>query len=268
MTTRHTITHADELYAGNAFKDGYSPDGRRGIKMTHLYAHEFLSTAGVPALLGDSDGILSSYATPSLIGPTGTVASNFIALCTGALTSNGATIIEFDVPRNIVFVCCGNATTVYLKIVGKDMYGEDMAEAIQGASQTAVASGQRCFKSIHKMYSTTKFPGIITIGTGNRLGLPFHLADTGKLVAASVNGVGITASGANATAIMVPFIGASSATTITTANGSPDVRGSIKFIAPALDGSKRFTALMVVDHSTNRKAFGPPQVTECSNGVG
>ncbi len=61
MTTRHTISHADELYSGGAFKDGYSPDGRRGIKMTHLYAHEFLSTAAVPAVAGDHDGIFSSF---------------------------------------------------------------------------------------------------------------------------------------------------------------------------------------------------------------
>jgi hypothetical protein len=268
MTTRHTVSHADELYAGNVYKDGYSPDGRRGIKMTHLYAHEFLSTAGVPALAGDADGILSSYATPSLIGPTGAVAANFIGLCTGALTSNGATIIEFDVPRNLTFVCCGNSTGVYLKVIGLDQYGDAMAETIQGASQTAVASGQRCFKSIHTLYSTAKFPDIVTLGTGNRLGLPFHLADVGKLVAASAGGVGITVSGVHATAIMIPFIGASSATTISTVNGNPDVRGSIKFIAPALDGSTRFTALMVVDHTTSRKAFGPPQVTACSNGVG
>lgn len=266
MTTRHTITHADELYAGNAFHAGYSPDGRRGIKMTHLYAHEFLSTAGVPATLGDTDGILSSYATPSLIGPTGTVSANFIGSCTGALTSNGATIIEFDVPRNIVFSSCANATTIFLKVLGLDMYGQPMAETIQGASQTAVASGQRCFKSVHTFYSTTKFGGIVTMGTGNRLGLPFHLADKGKLVAASVDGVGITVSGVHATAIMIPFIGASAATTITTANGSADVRGSVKFIAPALDGAKRFTALMIVDHTTLRKGFGPPQVTACSNG--
>ena len=36
MTTRHTITHANEVYIGQAYKDGYSPDGRRGVLMTHL----------------------------------------------------------------------------------------------------------------------------------------------------------------------------------------------------------------------------------------
>ncbi len=92
MVSRHTITHADELYAGNAFKAGYSPDGRRGIKMTHLYAHEFLSTAGVPALLGDVDGIFSSYATPTLLSPTalGAEGVNFLSLASGALSGRPA----------------------------------------------------------------------------------------------------------------------------------------------------------------------------------
>ena len=268
MTTRHTISHADELYSGNAYNEGYSPDGRRGIKMTHLYAHEFLSTAGVPATLGDIDGILSSYATPSLIGPTGAFAANFLAACSGALTgATGATILEFDVPRNIVFTCCGNSTGVYLKVLGLDAYGQPMAESIQGASQTAQASGQRCFKSIHTLYSTAKFPAgsPLSMGTGNRLGLPFNLAKKGKLISVSYNGRTNTS---GATGAYVVFIGASAATTIDTTNGSPDVRGSVKIVAPALDGSAQFTALMMVDHTTNRKAFGPPQVTACSNGVG
>jgi len=53
MTTRHTLSHADELYAGNAYLDGDSPDGRRGVLMPHLYVREYgaIDTA-------DDDGIL------------------------------------------------------------------------------------------------------------------------------------------------------------------------------------------------------------------
>lgn len=278
MTTRHTISHADELYAGNAYKAGYSPDGRRGIKMTHLYAHEFLSTAGVPALGKDIDGIFSSYANTSLLSPSQAaigVGGNLIGLATGALTSAGATIIEFDVPRNVIFqVSGGNATVAILQLRGLNQYGEAMVETIQGATQTVGVSGKKCFKSIHhislvgatKAYATQILANttILRLGTGDRLGLPFNLADAGKLISFSIDGYAMQPTGATGSSIYTVHIGASAATTITSVKGTPDVRGCIKPVSPVPNGTLRFTALMVVDHTTERKAFGPPDVTACT----
>ncbi len=265
MTTRHTISHADELYSGNAYLAGYSPDGRRGIKMTHLYAHEFLSTAAVPPIAGDDDGIFSSF-VGSKWNTTGE--GNNISLATGALVSAGSTVINFDVPRNITWQACNAATAVFMKILGLDQYGEAMAETIRGRAADTWTSGKRAFKSINKIYTTAAHASMksvsnISMGTGNRLGLPFHLQTKSQLLGVSIDGH--WASGA--TGGYRAVIGASAATTITTSAGAPDVRGAIVMVSPAPDGAKRISALMEVDHTTQRKAFGPPQATLCSGGV-
>ena len=262
MTSRHTITHADEIYVGNAFKAGYSPDGRRGIKMTHLYAHEFLSTAAAVPIAGDPDGFLCGI--PSDLGFSAS-GGDIISLCSGALiATTGATVITLDVPRNIRFSSCNAASTIMLKIHGKDQYGEAMAETILGKTGGTVACGVRCFKSIDKMYTTAAFSSIVIIGTGNRLGLPFHLPDKGKIVSVSVDGGKVST--ADATAAYVVHTGLSLTTTLTTTGGDPDCRGSIDFLSPAPNAALRFTALMVVDHTTSAKAFGLANVSSCSNG--
>ena len=265
MTTRHTISHADEIYIGDAFQGGYSPDGRRGIKMTHLYAHEFLSTAGVPALAADADlfmcGIASNITGWSKTG------GNLISVMSGLFTTGGvgATIINLDVPRNIQFRACdAGVSELKIKVEGTDVYGEPMAEAILTNTAGTVACGFRAFKTINKIYCTAALVSMVHFGSGNKLGLPFHIADKGKIVSITVDGAQVST--AAVTAAYRIAIGASSATTMTSSGGRPDARGTIQFLSPAPDGSKRFTALMMVDHSTRRKAFGPPQVSLCSNG--
>ncbi len=263
MTTRQTITHADEIYRGNAYKAGYSPDGRRGTLMSNLHWHEFLSTAGVPAVAADKDGFYASNGAASDLAGDGT---NYVSLCTGALCSSkpGSTVLTMDVPRNIVFVVCA-AETPTLKIHGRDVYDEPMAESITASGGGGNGtSGKRCFKNIDKLYSTAGFTSTIYIGTGNRLGVPFHLQHKGQVVSVSADGKTNTS---GATGSYTINIGASSATTIDTTVGGADVRGNILFVSDAPDGSVRFGALLSVDASTNRKAFGPPQVSSCTNGV-
>ncbi|MCP3681601.1 MAG: hypothetical protein GY861_02830 [bacterium] len=280
MTTRHTISHADELYVGNAYLAGYSPDGRRGIKMTHLYAHEFLSTAAAVPIPATDVGLLSSYANTSLMSPTvGSLGTggNWLTLCSGTLITAGATIFELDVPRNITWSCSGaGATIATLVIKGLDVYGDTMVEQIKGASQTVEVSGQKAFKTINslswvgstKAYATQMFnnASIITMGIGKQLGLPFHLADKGKLICMSYDGqVGVTDA---ATAGYIVRPGLDTTTDSDSAAGSTalDVRGTIEPVGPKVpDSATRFTALFVVDHSTRRKAFGAPQCTTATD---
>jgi hypothetical protein len=274
MPTRHTITHADEIYLGNAYKAGASPDGRRGIQMTHLYAHEFLSTAGAAPLTKDVDGIFASYPNTSLLSPTeiGTGA-NFISLASGALVTAGSTIIEFDVPRNIIFQTSGGAgaTKAVLQIRGLNQYGEAMVETMTGATQTVAVSGTQLFKSIHHLsfagatiaYATQIHNNgtIMSLGTGDRMGLPFNLANTSKLLVATVDGIPMTTSGATGDNIMTIHIGASAATAMTSSGKQADARGGITPTTLAPNGTRKYTALMIVDHTTERKAYGPPAVT-------
>jgi len=229
--------------------------------MTHLYYHHFLSTAGVPVLAGDNDGIFSSFQGTNFYN----CGANMIGLATGALVSAGSTIINFDVPRNLVFRAC-NATVVHVKIEGLDQYGDAMAETIivTGGNDDYI-SGHKCFKSVNKIYCTAaaRFTTLVTMGTGDRLGLPFHLQTADQVAVVTMNGRALAS--AAATAAYIIHIGASYATTITTSAKQPDVRGDILFAAPwAPDGTIRLSALLEVDHTTVRKAFGPPQASSAT----
>jgi len=263
MTTKHTISLADEIYKGKARNSGYNPTDksrRTGILMSHLHNHKFLTTAAAAPEAGDGNEIFSSYATPSLLSASG---GNWIPLATGTLATAGATVINFDVPRNIL-IRTSAADAVNVKVHGLDVYGKSMAETIS-TSGGAYASGQRCFKSISKMYATAGLTAanVTSIGIGNRLGVPFHLQTTDQVVQVNVDGKCNTS---GATGAYTIFAGASSATTITTSNGDADVRGSILFATPAPNGTRRLTALLEVDASSDRKGFGPPQVSSCTNG--
>src|SRR3972149_3210666 len=163
MTTRHTISHADELYRGSAFKQGYSPDGRRGVLMSHIYAREYGAVAAK-----DVDGIVSSYVTT---GAYTNMLTNTASVCKGALVSSAlASTITFTVPRNVVLTACV-AETPPIYIYGTDEYGYDMVETLY-ATAAGAASGKKAFKTITKIQSTAAFSTTISIGSGDRLGLP------------------------------------------------------------------------------------------------
>src|SRR5690606_27762527 len=87
MTTRHTLSHADKTFAGNVHYEGYSPDGRRGLEMPHIYVKEY----GAITTL-DTDGIAVAAGTATVVMATsGTITA------TGTLVSGG--VATLDVPR-------------------------------------------------------------------------------------------------------------------------------------------------------------------------
>ena len=280
MPTRHTITHADEIYAGNAFQDAYSPDGRRGVQLSHLHHHEFLSTADVPAIVEDPNGILAAYATPSLFGPTvhaGGTGANVIALCTGALaTGLGATVISLDVARNITFVASGqDATVAHLYVGGRDIHGNNMVEKIEGATQAVTVQGKKAFKEIDSIgfvgatiaYATVILTNgtVLTIGSGSKLGLPFHLPDKGKMITCSFDGHPAGPSSTPVTAVYTVVPGSTSSNVQDSAPSTVDAYGTIEPLLQTLDGTATFSALMKVDASTNLKAFGAANVSSVTD---
>jgi len=262
MTTRHTITHADELYAGNAYLQGTdasgttvgSPDGRRGIKMPHIYVREYGAVKAA-----DNDGIIDDNVC-CLAGDASTNLLVKTAYATGALvtTVNGGTVI-LDVPRNITFQSAKNDAAVKLYVVGKDEYGQTMAETITGPNNTTVA-GVKAFKSIHDLQISAQTVSKINVGVRNVLGLPYHLSSKGKFLGFYVNGSVIS----SATDMQNITTGLALACDSGTTERALDVRGTVELKAGAgttFDASNVFTAVMVVDHSTRDKAYGVPQAT-------
>ncbi len=243
MTTRHTITHADKVYRGNAFLDGYSPDGRRGLEMPHVYVKEYGAIASY-----DADGIVSSYVST---GAYANMLTNTASVCKGALVTTALmSEITLDVPRNILLTA-SNAESKRIIITGRDEYGEVMVESIY-ACAAGVTSGKKAFKVLTSITTTVAFASTISIGTGNRIGLPFKLPNKGKFLGLTIDG------GATGGYTLV-------AAHATTANGSSsnadaDVRGTIA-TTTVPDSAKLFTITMLVDGSTRNKAFGVPQAT-------
>jgi hypothetical protein len=271
MTTRHTISHADELYSGNAFLDGYSPDGRRGIQMTHLYVREYGAIA-----TADPDGIMSASAIPSSVYTAMAPLTNWLSitpssagayLCTGALirsssicTGIGATLLTLDVPRNIVFMCTAAAKSLIVE--GRDEYNQKMVERITTTSVDAYSSGMKAFKYIDKFYTTVNIAAGCCIGTGNRIGLPFHLSGIGKFLGLSVDGYFSASVGSGASAFIV-VTGLDLSTVDSTSEDAPDVRGTIRLLDTARvpNSTRTFSALMIVNHTTRNKAFGVAPAT-------
>ena len=243
MTTRHTITHSDEIYRGNAYLDGYSPDGRRGTEVTNIHAKQYGAIASF-----DADGIVSSYVAT---GAYSNMLTNTASVCKGALVSSAlASTITFDVPRNII-VTTSIANTIPLYVYGKDEYGEDMVETIL-ASGSAATSGKKAFKVITRLQTTGAFASTISIGTGNRIGLPFYLPNAGRFLGLTVDGL--------STGGYTLYAGHATTAAPSSSNGDVDVRGTIKFTTVP-DSAKLFTISMIVDSSTRNKAFGQPQAT-------
>lgn len=269
MVTRHTITHADELYAGNAFLQGTdhdgntvgSPDGRRGIQIPHIYVREYGAIVAE-----DTDGLFDSQLA--------TKNGELVSLCTGAWASitagtvptgtltnvAGSGTLVLDTPRNICWGGAKNMANLTLKIVGKDEYGQVMAEAISGCSNTTV-HGVKAFKSINSMLVTGNTASYVSIGFSNKIGLPHHLGTKGRFLGLNIDGerAGIT----SASAAYALVCGLNLATDATSTYGDPDVRGSVNVTQSNYvpDGSKIWTAMMVVDHTTRDKAYGNAQCT-------
>jgi len=243
MTTRHTISHADELYRGNAFMDGASPDGRRGTEITNIHAKQYGAIASY-----DADGIVSSYVTT---GAYTNMLTNTASVCKGALVSSAlASVVTFDVPRNVI-VTASVAEAKNLYVYGTDEYGNDMVETIT-VSGSAVTSGKKAFKTITKLQTTGAWASTISIGSGNRIGLPFMILNKGKILGLTIDGL--------ATGGYTLIAGHATAAAPSSSNGDADVRGTIAFTTVP-DSAKLFTVMMIVDSTTRNKAFGQPQAT-------
>lgn len=149
---------------------------------------------GAP-LAADADGICASQ------GGTAATAMNI----NGALASGG--VATFDVPRNVVAAWTGTAV---LTVTGTDDYGDVIVES--SASGTSLA-GKKAFKTITSVVPSATITSA-TVGSGDVLGLPVFLAQTGDILAELEDGAAATAGTA--------VVGATGAATATTG----DVRGT------------------------------------------
>lgn len=232
MTTRHTITHADTMFWGNAV-NGQANSGLRGVPI-----HP-------PTIV-------------SLGAPTTASATNIVSAVTvaagGAVTPNGSLysattgIATLDVARTLQYKA-GSAgdTTQTITVTGKDVYLVVMTETITLNGTTTVA-GKKAFKTVTGVSASAALTTTLSIGTNTLLGLPYAIAGAWDIIQ-------IFADSTRDTTATIAARDTTSPATATTG----DVRGTIN-PASAPDGSKVFRVyfkIASVDTSVN--AFGVVQ---------
>lgn len=115
--------------------------------------------------------------TPDVLDADGVVASQTIsatvASLDGALVAAGVAIM--DVPRCLQAAWTTNAT---LTITGKDEYGNTVVET--SAAATVSMKGSKSFANVTSVTASVTVTGA-TVGTTDRLGLPFFLPSKGNV---------------------------------------------------------------------------------------
>jgi hypothetical protein len=232
MTTRHTITRANEAYRGDVLYQKYTPDGRAGVLMPNSFVVEFgtVTTA-------DPDGIVD------FLNPT---AAGTLSM-SGALVSGG--VATLDVARAVRITSTGNESGLTFTVSGTDHYGETMTEAITGPNATT-ADGVKAFKTVNSIHISGDLTATgVDIGTNTILGVPVRIKDKGKVLGFFVDGV------PESTLTVVAGLAATGTSTATTA----DARGTLK-PNTAPNGSKYMTAMLLTDgNAVKANVFGAAQ---------
>ena len=228
MTTRHHLSHADELYRGAAHMGGATPDGRRGVIISHLVKVDFGAVAAA-----DPDGILNDASA------TDSVQS--YAVADFEVAANGGVL---DVARNITAVGTAGSNHV-VTVTGADNYGQTIVENLTLNGTNAIA-GKKAFKTVTAVSVAAGAAGdTFDLGWGDILGLPYKLATVDGIVSAAADG-------------SVEDVTIAVADTNTPTATTGDVRGTVDF-TQAADGSLRLSVLMAVDASSKENAYGLAQ---------
>lgn len=155
---------------------------------------------------------------------------------TGVTTTvyNDTTYLTLDTPRCIRITGVSGTSAVNFTIVGLDEYYQPMSQVILGPAGATTVTTTKAFKFVSSITSAATTTNAVTIGTSDVLGLPFRVDEFGQLVGAFYN-----------TAVLTATTGFTAAVTSTASTSTGDVRGTYA-LQSASDGTKRFTALIVI----------------------
>ena len=256
MTTKHHISHAEQLFWGAAFHPGhFAQNGRKGMKVSL----PVWVNIGAPDL-GDVDSIIDAATSPELpdtetvtyTPDTDNTSPTDGALGDSTITIDGVLYWELDVPRNIVCQTTHGSSIVAMTVAatGLDQYYEPMSETITiaatGTDETD--AGTKAFKYLRSVAITAVADAeanTLNVGFGDVLGLPYR-ADFNDQVIVFENGDPL-GSGTFAAAD-------DTAATATT----DDVRGTLD-PNTALNGTVRISVVMFPDPTSKESLFGVDQ---------
>ena len=219
-----TRRQGDAFYGLAAQSDG----GELGVALPVLVVQEF-------------GAVVTLAPTGVCVNATG-IAGGGALSATGSLVSGG--VATFDIPRNVTITSTGNNSTLSFTVTGTDQYTKAQTETITGPNATTVG-GVKAFKTVTSVVSSTTVVATISVGTGDVYGTPWRLADKGKVLGFTIDGV----PSAN------PTIVAGFTTTGTSTATTADVRGTVTATL-ASDGSRRFSVMAVVNPATKETLYG------------
>jgi hypothetical protein len=151
---------------------------------------------------------------------------------TTSLGADGVTRYVLDTPRNISVTAAG-ANTATAVVSGYDAYGQPMTESFAAPSTSTVA-GNKAFKSIVSVTWSATPGSNVSVGFGDKLGLPYRLLDIGYIQAVKWAGVLATDAGTAVAAVT---------TTATASTG--DVRGTYT-PSSASNGARRLVMTLAI----------------------
>ena len=167
MTTRHTISRANQLFSHGA----YYPPFNRVPGLPADQTCNYVPGGSLPPLPTDLGVIAAAAANNIATSQASTGGNNALAI-NGALATAGVATI--DVARNIVAAW---TTTAVMTVTGTDFYGQTQTEAsASGTSWT----GAKAFKTITAVTFSTAVTAA-TVGTGVKIGMPFLVGVNGIL---------------------------------------------------------------------------------------
>lgn len=229
-TDSHTISVAENLYQGDAYRAG-AEGGGRGLPVISAVRADL----GAP-IVEDPNGIFVEDSGGS--GPF-----PFAFTLDGALTTDGVVIM--DVARNVEIINAGASTSV-ITFTGTDMYGEALVESITSNGNNVV-KGKKAFKTITEIVTATDTTAGLTCGSGSALGLPFALGSKGDLFLANEADIVATIGG------VIAAVTTSPATAIT-----GDIRGTYD-PSDTLDGTATIVVYYFPLGRKTATGYGVPQ---------
>ena len=178
---RHTLSHAVNLFSGEAQKNGFL-GSLRGLPIDLL----ILDDLGTPAV-ADVNG----YVVSENLAAAGNYALD------GALVTGGVGVA--DVSRGVQIVSDGADTDV-LTFTGTDKFGTALTEDLT-LNGTNIVFGKKAFKKITQIASDGANSNNVTIGTSDLIGLTYRVENPEDVIAIYEDGAaGRTARAAAAAA--------------------------------------------------------------------
>lgn len=155
----------------------------------------------------------------ALLGALQAATGGVFILAAGAgvttrVAADGTTRYVLDVPRNVTVAASG-ANVATVTVVGYDVYGQRMTETLAAPSTSTVA-GNKAFKEILSVTFSATPGSTVSVGFGDKFGLPYRVIDAGYII--SVKWAGVLADDAGT------FVAAVLTDPATAATG--DVRGT------------------------------------------